>query len=282
MWYSEYSESYDKDWRTLPKMVLEELKEDIARVNAEASPLASVVAIAHNEEKHLVSCLQSLVKNIASFPFEILVINNNSTDSTEELLQFLGVKYFNETKKGPGHARNCGLDHASGRYYICADSDTVYPPTYVQTMVRALEDESVACAFGLWSFFPDKGHTPTQLWLYEGIRDIYLRIQQIKRPELNVRGMVFAFRTEMGRKYRFRTDIIRGEDGSLALCMKNDGKLKLLTTKKVRPVTGHGTVGQDGGMLGMFMVRAKKALTSLTHLVTKQDKYEDEESNLIK
>ena len=43
----------------------------------------------------------------------------------------------------------------------------------------------------------------------------------------NVRGMVFAFQTDTAHKVGFRTDIIRGEDGSLALGLKKYGKIKI-------------------------------------------------------
>lgn len=279
-WYDSYLEAYEKDWRTLPHSTLDGLKEKLAQMRCE-KPRATVVAIAHNEEKHLVSCLQSLVNNKADFPFEIIVVNNNSTDTTLELLNNLGATHYNEPKPGPGHARNCGLDNARGEYHICCDSDTIYPPTYIQTMVDTLRKPGTACAYGLWSFLPDAAHSPVGLWLYETIRDIYLRLQQVKRPELNVRGMAFAFPTALGRQYRFRTDIIRGEDGSLALEMKKNGALRLITSRKARPITGHGTVSKDGGLTGMFIARAKKAIGTMSHLFTKKEKYEDEESNLI-
>ena len=44
--------------------------------------------------------------------------------------------------------------------------------------------------------------------------------------------MAFSFNTEIGRRFGFRTDIIRGEDGSLALAMKPYGKSYLLQVAK--------------------------------------------------
>ena len=281
-WYSEYERFYERSWKEVPDTELDRIGVEVQRINEVEAPVASVVFIAHNEESHLYCAIRSIVENDRGVPFELLVINNNSTDGTEDFLRRVGVRYFNETKKGPGHARNCGLDHARGKYYLCLDSDTMYPPYYIRTMVQALQKEGTSCAYGLWSFMTDAQHSAMSMWCYEGLRDVYLRLQQIKRPELNVRGMVFAFPTELGRKYRFRTDIIRGEDGSLALCMKADGKLRLVTSRKARAVTGHGTIDQDGGLGQMFKVRMKKAFGGLFGLFRSKKRYEDKDSNMIK
>lgn len=118
-------------------------------------------------------------------------------------MQQLGVTYFNETKKGPGHARQCGLNQAKGKYHICIDTDTIYPSRYIKTHVKQLMKPGVACTFSLWSFIPDERHSATGLWWYEALRDLHLRIQSIQRPELCVRGMTFGFNTELGRKFGF-------------------------------------------------------------------------------
>ena len=116
------------------------------------------VAIAHNEEKRILSCLWSLCENQHNYPVEILVINNHSTDHTEEVLKELGVTYFNEYQKGPGFARQCGLNHARGKYHLCIDADTLYPPQYISTMIKVLQDKEVAGAYALWSFLPNEHH----------------------------------------------------------------------------------------------------------------------------
>ncbi|MCQ2237851.1 MAG: glycosyltransferase family 2 protein [Bacteroidaceae bacterium] len=281
-WYTKYLETYEKPLDSIRPELFNEVRDKIANLNTDQPPLASVVAIAHNEETHLLSCLHSLADNKVDFPIEILVVNNSSEDGTEKLLQDLGANYVNEYKKSPGYARQCGLDHARGKYHLCIDSDTIYPPTYIATMVKALQQKDVVCAYGLWSFIPDEKQSAFSLFCYETLRDLYLIVQQIRRPELNVRGMVFGFHTELGRKYGFRTDIIRGEDGSLALAMKPYGKLKFLLTRKVRPVTGNGTIAKDGGVMGMFVNRLRKALKGISGLFTSKEHYEDHDDNIIK
>lgn len=282
-WYEPYMGVYEKPLQEAPKTIINKVQNDL-KLLAESTqqPLVSVILICYNEDKRLLSCLWSLCDNLCEYPIEILAVNNNSKDQTEQVLQKLGVTYFNETKKGPGHARQCGLDHARGKYHLCIDADTLYPPRYIETHVKQLMKPGVACTFGLWSFMPDKKNSPLELWFYESLRDIHLNIQAIKRPELCVRGMNFGFNTELGRRFGFRTDIIRGEDGSLALAMKPYGKLVFIRSRKVRVMTGYGTVGADGSLLNSFYKRFVKALKGATGLFTKKTVYNDEDSNLIK
>ena len=232
-WWEEYKAFYEVPINKVPDEAYEKVKSLLASKKDE-SPTVSVVLIAHNEEKHILSCLWSLCNNKCSYPFEILVVNNNSTDETEMILKRINATYFNETQKGPGHARQCGIDHAKGKYHICIDADTLYPPFYIETHLKQLSKPGVVATYSLWSFMPDEKNSAFGLWIYESLRDIHLRIQSIKRPELCVRGMTFAFKTEEGRKYGFRKDIKRGEDGYLALNLKNDGKLVFITNRKAR------------------------------------------------
>lgn len=232
-WYNKYLNLFGKPLSELPEETIEKVKLSIQQRQSE-QPLVSVVLIAHNEEPHLLSCLWSLANNQTNYPIEILVVNNLSTDRTEELLQKLGIRYLNEIQKGPGHARQCGLSHARGVYHLCIDADTMYPPHYIHTHIRELQKTGVACTYSLWSFIPDDDHSRWALWIYETLRDIHLRIQAIKRPELCVRGMAFGFRTDWARRFGFRTDIRRGEDGSLALALKSCGKVVFITSRKAQ------------------------------------------------
>nr|WP_320058406.1 glycosyltransferase family 2 protein [uncultured Bacteroides sp.] len=280
-WYTNYIEVYEKPLSSVPQTIIAEVQSKLKERQSE-EPLISVVLIAHNEEKRLLACLWSLCNNKCDLPIEILAVNNCSTDGTTEVLNELGVTWFDEKKKGPGHARQCGLDHAKGVYHICIDADTMYPPLYIQTHVRQLMKPEVACTFSLWSFIPIEGKSRIGLFFYEALRDMYLGLQSINRPELCVRGMVFGFKTEYARRIGFRTDIIRGEDGSLALGMKPYGKLKLITSRKARAITGYGTVGADGSLLKSFGKRFIRAVKSISGLFTRKEQYKDEEENLIK
>lgn len=280
-WYSKYYEIYGKEPSSLDDEIITTIKGKMTKA-LRSSPLASVVIIAHNEDKRILACLWSLLDNDCPFDIEIIVIDNNSTDSTAQILNSVGACTFFEPRQSPGYARQCGLDHARGKYHLCIDADTIYPPHYIATMVKAMQDNNAVATYGLWSFLPDNDISPISIFFYELLRDTFLIIQNIKRPELIVRGMVFAFDTELGRKYGFRTDIIRGEDGSLALNMKTEGKIHLCLSRKCRPITDNSLLKRQGSIIGAFKIRLVKLLKSLPQLFVKKNHYEDKEDNLIK
>ena len=274
-WYDKYLSVFEKPFSDAPATVVAEVKGKLKQMQSE-SPLASVVVIAHNEETRLLSCLWSLSDNRCRYPVEIIGVNNNSSDRS-------GIPHYFEERKGPGFARECGQNHAQGKYYVCIDSDTIYPPQYIENLINELEHPGVVGVSSLWSFIPDRDHSKWGLKLYEAVRDLYIRALFVNRPERGVRGMVFAYRTEYGRKEGYRVELKRGEDGSMALSLKKYGKIKLITTRKARALTASNTLKADGSLLNSFKVRFIKGLKNISYFFTRQTKPpKDEESNLIK
>ena len=279
-WYDKYLSIYGKSYDEIPDSILDQVKTQLADRQSE-NPLVSLVVIAYNEERRLISCLWSLSELQTKYPIEILGVNNNSKDRTEDVYKRLGLPYFNESKQSPGFARQCGLDHSKGKYHFCIDADTFYPSHYVDLMMTKLTRSDVSCVSSFWSFFPDEKHSSVGLFMFELIRDIFLFVQHFKRPELCVRGMVFAFNTEYARKVKIRTDIRRGEDGSLALSLKPYGRIAFLYNRQARPVTGYGTIGSQS-LWQSFIQHVRIQGRGITRIFFKKDYYEDRDENLIK
>ncbi|MFV0325724.1 MAG: glycosyltransferase family 2 protein [Bacteroides xylanisolvens] len=280
-WYSKYLQVYEKPFSEASPSIVEEVRQNIAKLQSN-NPIVTVSLIGYNEEKHLLACLWSLSEMQCKYPVEIIGVDNESKDRTAEIFQACGVPYHTETQHSCGFARLCGLNNARGKYHINIDSDTMYPPKYVEMMVDALERPGVVGVSSLWSYIPDENHSPFGLKIYEAARDLHLWMQSFKRPELSVRGLVFAYRTEYAKKTGIRTDIIRGEDGYLALQLKQFGKIAFVRNRKARAVTGYGTVGADGSFFNSFKVRVVKGLKGIGGIFTKKKEYKDEDSNLIK
>lgn len=278
-WYDKYLSIYGKSPEEIPDSVWDEIKTKLAQKQSQ-DPLVSVVVIAYNEEKRLAACLWSLSDLQTKYPIEILGVNNNSKDRTEEVYQRLDLPYYNETQQSPGFARQCGLQNSKGKYHFYVDADTFYPSCYVDLMMQKLLKPDVVCVGTFWSFYPDENHSKVGLFLYELIRDIFLWVQHFKRPELCVRGMTLAFRADYARKVEIRTDIRRGEDGSLALSLKKYGKIAFLYNRKARPVTGYGTVNEKS-LLHSFWSRMKIQMKGISRIFYKTDHYEDTEENMM-
>jgi hypothetical protein len=111
-------------------------------------------------------------------------------------------------------------------------------------------------------------------------RDLFLWIQHFKRPELSVRGLVFAYNADYGRQEPYRVDIIRGEDGSMALNLKKYGKIVFVRDCRCRAITGYGTIGNQS-MWQSFIDHVKIQMRGITRIFHSTDHYEDTDDNLV-
>ena len=80
-------------------------------------PEVSIVIPAYNEESTIVQTLASLCYNTTYRSVEIIVVNNNSKDKTEEMVKACGVTCILEITQGITPARNAGLAKARGKLY---------------------------------------------------------------------------------------------------------------------------------------------------------------------
>jgi len=279
-WYEKYLTIYGCPFKDVPQDVKDEIVRRLAALQSD-EPLITVAVIAYNEECRLPACLWSLSELQTKYPIEIIGVNNNSKDGTEAVYKALRLPYFNESRQSPGFARQCGLEHGRGKYHFFIDADTFYPSCYVDLMMEKLTEEGTSCVGTFWSYYPDANHSRLGLFFFELIRDLFLWIQHFKRPELNIRGMTFAFRADYAREVKIRTNIRRGEDGSLALELKRWGRIAFLYKRKARPVTGYGTLGNES-LLKSLWKRILIQGRGLTRIFHKTDHYEDSADNLIK
>ena len=279
-WYEKYLIMYDKPFNVVPESLVEDVRHNLDRLQSN-KPEVTISVIAYNEEKHLFACLWSLSEMICKYPVEIIGVDNDSKDCTSEIFEAVGIPFFKEYKHSCGHARLCGLNHANGKFHVNIDADTMYPPHYVDIMINSLKKRNVVGASSLWSYISDKQHSQIKLFFYELTRDIFLYIQAFKRPELSVRGLVFAYKVDVARKVGIRTDIIRGEDGYLAFQLKEFGRIIFVRNKEARAVTGYGTVGVDGSMFNSFKVRIINSMKVIGRIFYSKSKYEDRDDNLI-
>ncbi len=83
----------------------------------------SIIIAAYNAEKTIVNCILSLKKQI--YPqFEVIVVNDGSTDNTEKILEKIkGIEIISQKNRGSGAARNVGAKKARGDILVFTDSD---------------------------------------------------------------------------------------------------------------------------------------------------------------
>ena len=279
-WYTKYLSIYGKPFDTVPSEIIEGTRKRLAALQSD-NPIASIVVIGYNEETHLQACLWAISEIQCKYPVEIIGVDNDSKDRTAEIYEKSGIPYYTEYQHSCGYARRCGLQHARGKYYFDVDSDTLYPPMYYELMLEQLMKPGVVAVSASWSYFPDNNHGKLGLKIFELCRDAFLYVQHFKRPELSVRGLVFAYNADYGRQVEYRVDIIRGEDGSMALALKKYGKIKFLYDRRARAITGYGTLNEES-LIKSLWKRIKIQGKGIFRIFYKQDKYVDSEDNLVK
>lgn len=100
-----------------------------------ASVTFSVIVCAFNEEQLLPGCLHSLLQQ--SFPpYEIIVINNASTDRTAAVASIPGIRVVDEPRKGLVVARETGRQVSTGDVLVYVDADCRAPREWLELVSR--------------------------------------------------------------------------------------------------------------------------------------------------
>ena len=115
----------------------------------------SVIIPTYNRSALLAESLKSLIKqNFPSEQYEILVVDNNSTDNTREVTESfasnspVSVRYNFEKEQGLSIARNTGIRNAKGEIIAFVDDDIHADENWLSAIAKAYEDPSVGCAGG--------------------------------------------------------------------------------------------------------------------------------------
>lgn len=176
----------------------------------------SIVIPAHDAATTLAAQIDALLGQIATFEWEIVVVDNASTDSTRTLVEAYAardprVRLVSATAgRGPSYARNMGIEAAHGTNVACCDADDVVADGWLEAMHGALtRHEFVAGALALDRLNDD--------WVIRG------RGRAIERCALDYGGVVFAHGCNFGIRrdlflgHRFDESLRAGEEVDLAL-----------------------------------------------------------------
>ncbi|MDO8521677.1 MAG: glycosyltransferase family 2 protein [bacterium] len=114
----------------------------------------TLIIPAYNEEDYIGQCLDAAIKNSGGKFKEIIVVDNASTDKTAEVAgRYPRVKVVTETRRGTGHARQTGLEYATGNIVAYIDADTVVPEGWVDRIETEFNDPEVVLLSGPYRYY---------------------------------------------------------------------------------------------------------------------------------
>ena len=118
----------------------------------------SFIIPVYNRPNEIEELLQSFAKLEKTSEFEIVIVEDGSTDSSKNIVNKynsqLNISYYYKENSGPGDSRNYGMQKAKGNYFIILDSDCILPKQYISKVEKYLNMNYVDCFGG-----PDAAHT---------------------------------------------------------------------------------------------------------------------------
>lgn len=134
-------------------------------MNYEVNPLVSVIIPCYNYAHYLPDAVNSVISQTYT-NWEIIIINDGSTDNTEEISIELTkrdnrIRYYKQKNSGVIQARNYAISLSRGKYILPLDGDDKISNTYLEKAVDILENNNqIRIVYGLVEFFDKK----TGLW----------------------------------------------------------------------------------------------------------------------
>ncbi len=114
-------------------------------------PNISVVVPVRNSAATLGACLAALTRQTADpAAYEIIVVNDGSTDNTGEIARRMGLRCVDIAPSGPAVARNQGAAQAQGELVLFTDGDCEPAPDWIVQMCAPFADPEVAGARGVY------------------------------------------------------------------------------------------------------------------------------------
>ncbi len=142
----------------------------------------SIVVPAYNSKDVIEECIKSILNvNYPEELYEAIIVDNNSTDCTAEIIKKYPVKYVFEERKGSYAARNTGAKHARGDILAFTDADCIVDKNWLKEINETLRDGDIDGVIGF------SGGINKNLWAelmqkrYERVINDFTNIEYLQR-----------------------------------------------------------------------------------------------------
>ena len=197
------------------------------------NPKVSIIIPVYNGEKTLRQCLNSVL-NQTYKNYEVIAIDNNSTDKTKEIIKefqkkYSSIKYIFEKTKGRGAARNTGIRVAKGYIMAMTDSDCIVPQNWIKELTNPIiyENENVVMGFEedlIKNYWTKNIQKANWKFINENLNEEYASHLDTKN---------FAVKSSVMKKLMFDSSLGNMEDFDLYLRIKKIARIRFNPLIKV-------------------------------------------------
>ena len=188
--------------------------------NSMAKGLASIIIRTKNEEKWISHCLQNVFQQEYTPGFEVIIVDNRSTDNTRQLARRFPIKTIVDVDDFfPGKSLNTGIEHAGGEFIVCVSAHCV--PKSNSWLARLLKNfirESVAGVYGR--------QVPVTFSNPSDVRDMYITFgldRRVQKKDTFFHNANSAIRRSVLDGYPFDEQITNIEDRMWAKVVLDNG-----------------------------------------------------------
>ncbi len=170
--------------------------------------MITIFTPAYNREKELIQLYNSLLQQ-DFFDFEWLIVDDGSTDNTEQVVRELTqenkikIRYAKQVNKGKSKAVNHGIDLAEGELFFCIDSDDYFVPNvlaYIHEKYQSVKDDETIAGIGFLHWHSGTEKVVGTPFPQDEMTDTSYNIYNLH----NVTGdKQFAFKTSVMREFKF-------------------------------------------------------------------------------
>lgn len=183
----------------------------------------SIIVPAYNVENYIERCIDSLVyQDLPDDEYEIIVVNDGSTDTTKTILETYTKKetnvfVFSVSNRGVSEARNYGCEKANGKYLLFVDADDWIKTEVLRTLYETMERERLDLMVMDYRYWDASGELPKALHFADRCRqgtDVLSGVEFMQKclPPV-VWSIVYRF--SFWHKHHFKFLPIRHEDEEL-------------------------------------------------------------------
>lgn len=192
------------------------------------NPLVSILLPAYNCEKYIRKTIDSLL-NQTYTNFELLIINDGSTDSTSTIIDSYSdsrIQHIhNNGNKGLIYTLNYGIKLAKGKYIARMDADDICLPTRLEKQVDWLEKNTATVILATQIIFINEHDEPTGNWPLDMQCVTAKQIKKAMLWQSCIAHPSVMMRTEIIQQYNYSAQQKHSEDYDLWLQVLSDGHI---------------------------------------------------------